>query len=211
LLLLSTRSIEQSFNKSQGLKMTRLNAADRRDAILDAAAQLMIEKGWFATSTRDVTARLSVGAGLLHHYFSGWKELQLQAVRRAFTLELVSLEIKCHGLPQGEAMAAIIDWLIPDPGDGFWCLWIDMQGAARTDASVAAELSTVMAQLVAMVSDIVSFDGSGANLPDAARQRVLALLAASQGLAAMALTAPPLINAKDHEAVLAELTKSILA
>ena len=61
----------------------------RRDAIVDAALAVALEKGLAATTVRDVAASMGTSSGLIHHYFDSMDEVlgdgrlgQSQVVRR---------------------------------------------------------------------------------------------------------------------------------
>ena len=60
-----------------------------RQRLIDAMAELLWEKGYAATSPRDVMSAASVGQGSFYHHFSGKHELAVAALRQniAETLE----------------------------------------------------------------------------------------------------------------------------
>jgi len=51
-----------------------------RDQLTDAMAELLWERGYAATSPRDVMARAGVGQGSMYHHFSGKHELAVEAL-----------------------------------------------------------------------------------------------------------------------------------
>jgi AcrR family transcriptional regulator len=53
-----------------------------RDALLQAAAQIMVEEGYAAATTRRVAARAGVKPSLVHYYFPTMDELFLRLFRR---------------------------------------------------------------------------------------------------------------------------------
>lgn len=57
-------------------------AARRCEEILDAAAQLFAERGFDASDTQELIARLQVGKGTVYKYFPSKRELFLAAVDR---------------------------------------------------------------------------------------------------------------------------------
>ena len=64
-----------------------------RDQLTDAMAELLWERGYAATSPRDVMARAGVGQGSMYHHFSGKHELAVEALS-AVTGELTG-ESRC--------------------------------------------------------------------------------------------------------------------
>jgi AcrR family transcriptional regulator len=53
----------------------RLDAAQRREQILDAANTLFSERGYDMVSVEDIAVAAGVTRGLVHHYFGGRKEV----------------------------------------------------------------------------------------------------------------------------------------
>ncbi len=51
-----------------------------RDQLTDAMAELLWERGYAATSPRDVMARAGVGQGSMYHHFSGKHALAIEAL-----------------------------------------------------------------------------------------------------------------------------------
>ena len=60
-----------------------MSAMDTRDRLTDAMATLLWERGYAATSPRDVLDRAGVGQGSMYHHFSGKHELAVEAFRGA--------------------------------------------------------------------------------------------------------------------------------
>jgi AcrR family transcriptional regulator len=56
--------------------------APRRDALLDAAQQLLLEHGYAAVTARRVATQAGLKPQLVHYYFSSMDELFVQLVRR---------------------------------------------------------------------------------------------------------------------------------
>jgi TetR/AcrR family transcriptional repressor of nem operon len=54
-----------------------------RDQLTEAMAELLWERGYAATSPRDVMARAGVGQGSMYHHFSGKHELAVEALSAA--------------------------------------------------------------------------------------------------------------------------------
>jgi AcrR family transcriptional regulator len=53
-----------------------------RDQLTAAMAELLWERGYAATSPRDVMARAGVGQGSMYHHFSGKHALAVEALSR---------------------------------------------------------------------------------------------------------------------------------
>ncbi len=60
----------------------RLDPAERRDQILDAANELFAERGYAEVTIEDIAKRAGVARGLVHHYSGGRKEVFIALVER---------------------------------------------------------------------------------------------------------------------------------
>ena len=63
-------------------KYHRLDPAERRDQILDAANALFAERGYEEVTVEDIAKAAGVARGLVHHYFGGRKEVYLALLER---------------------------------------------------------------------------------------------------------------------------------
>ena len=61
---------------------TRLNPAERRDQILDAANVLFAERGYEEVTIEDIATSAGVTRGLVHHYFGGRKDVYIALLER---------------------------------------------------------------------------------------------------------------------------------
>jgi AcrR family transcriptional regulator len=60
----------------------RLDAAERRGQILDAANVLFAERGYDVVTIEEIASSAGVTRGLVHHYFGGRKEVYLALLER---------------------------------------------------------------------------------------------------------------------------------
>jgi AcrR family transcriptional regulator len=63
-------------------RFSRLDPAERRDQILDAANALFAERAYDEVSIEDVASSAGVTRGLVHHYFGGRKEVYIGLLER---------------------------------------------------------------------------------------------------------------------------------
>ena len=63
-------------------KFSRLDPAQRREQILDAANALFAERGYDEVSIEDIASSAGVTRGLVHHYFGGRKEVYIALLER---------------------------------------------------------------------------------------------------------------------------------
>src|SRR5688572_22338077 len=62
---------------------------DKREAILDAALELFVERGFFGTAVPEIADRAGVGAGTIYRYFES-KEALVNAIYRQEKLRFSS-------------------------------------------------------------------------------------------------------------------------
>ena len=63
-------------------RFSRLDPAQRRDQILDAANALFAERGYDEVSVEDIARSAGVARGLVHHYFGGRKQVYIALLER---------------------------------------------------------------------------------------------------------------------------------
>src|SRR4051812_43597673 len=66
-------------------KFSRLEPAQRRDPILDAANALFAERAYDEVSIEDIASSAGVTRGLVHHYFGGRNDVSLGLLERLGT------------------------------------------------------------------------------------------------------------------------------
>lgn len=125
--------------------VVRLAAADRRKTFVDAAIEVIRDRGFANATTRDVAARLGVGRGLLHHYFSSWEELQ-RAAFEALTGDMQATADRALApLAPAARVAALLDFMLAEPDDPHWQLYADAWDEAQRDPELARLYAGVMA------------------------------------------------------------------
>ena len=116
---------------------------DTRERIVAAAYQVLVERGYEATSVKDIGAAAGVAPGLVHYYFGSKEELLLAAVR--FGCE----EAQKHPDlgPEQEARLAFASAKAGIPRNaGFHRLFFDMCGVAMHNPHVAEVLRRFIAE-----------------------------------------------------------------
>src|SRR4051794_32749107 len=66
-------------------RFSRLDPAERRDQILDAANALFAERSYDEVSVEDIAGSAGVTRGLVHHYFGGRKDVYIGLLERLGT------------------------------------------------------------------------------------------------------------------------------
>ncbi len=86
---------------------------DSRERLIAAMSDLMWERGYAATSPRDVRARSGVGQGSMYHHFQGKRDLALAALQRSCADLLPGTEQVL--LAPGDPMEKLAAYLRPRP------------------------------------------------------------------------------------------------
>jgi AcrR family transcriptional regulator len=112
---------------------TRLSAAERREAVLEAARVEFAAKGYVGASTEDIAARAGISQPYLFRLFGTKKELFIASVNRCFRATLQEFQRAAEGLRGEEALhaagQAYMEQLRQDPS----FLQAQMQAYAATD------------------------------------------------------------------------------
>ena len=173
-----------------------MTPAARRDAIVDAALTVALQKGLGATTVRDVAAELHCSSGLIHHYFSSMDEVLAAAFERAAGRDLADTEsaVAAARTPV-EQLTAFLDTYSRAEHDWAYQLWLDAWAeASRRPAlgNTSRRLNAAWQQLlVRIIRDGAVGDTFRCNDPDAAAWRLLSLL---DGLSLQAVAHRGLVN-----------------
>lgn len=107
--MLNERSINDRKPLSDNPQSRRLQAAERREQILDAACVVFGQKGYAGASMRDIAREVGVTEGLLYHYFSGKQELMHACWReRSFRAQLHAVLDEHRDEPVDVALTAML-------------------------------------------------------------------------------------------------------
>ena len=116
----------------------------RRDAIVDAALGVALEKGLAATTVRDVAAAMGTSSGLIHHYFDSMDEVLAAAFERVAShdLRLTEAAVAEASGPR-EAIVEFLRTYTPADKDWSFQFWLDAWAeAARRPALQATSPDT---------------------------------------------------------------------
>jgi AcrR family transcriptional regulator len=175
---------------------TRMDPADRRDAIVAAALRVMRRKGMATTTVRDVAAEMETSSGLIHHYFPSMDDVLASAFERAAVEDLAVTEAAmASGDGALEELTAFFASYARADQDPTFQLWLDAWAEASRRPAVqetSRRLNLEWQQLLA--TTIRHGVGTGVfecREPDAAAWRILSLL---DGLALQAVAHRALVD-----------------
>lgn len=165
---------------------SQAETAGRRQRIVAAAADVLVEVGLREATTRAVTERAGVGTGLLNHYFR-WPELRAEAWAGLFASVADQL-FPAEAAPDLRIEAYFRDAFAADARP-YWHLWSEAVDLAAGDADMARALGEAQRRLHAGLAGTLA-DGVAAGLwrladTDATAVRLEALY---DGLAGMLLS-----------------------
>jgi AcrR family transcriptional regulator len=161
--------------------MARLAPAQRRDAIVQAALDVMVRKGMAATTVREVAEAMGTSSGLIHHYFASMDDLLAAAFARAAQQDLAATSeamARCPG-----AVARLCTFFVTyarAEQDWAFQLWLDAWAEAARRPAVQETTRRLNLEWQGLLErTIVAGVAAGAfSCPDpgAAAWRILSLL-----------------------------------
>jgi AcrR family transcriptional regulator len=176
-----------------------MSPAERREAIISAALQVMITKGLASTTVRDVADRMGTSSGLIHHYFASMDDLLAATFERAAGEDLTGLR---DAMTAGDGVLARLRIFFDNytRADQDWAfqLWLDAWAEAGRRPAVRAtsqRLNIAWQQL--LVDSIRAGVGEGILTcpdPEGAGWRILSML---DGLALQAVAHRVAIDRSD--------------
>src|SRR3989454_10187574 len=112
---------------------TRLSAAERREAILDAAQIEFADRGWAGTSTEDIAKRAGISQPYLFRLFGTKKDLYIASVSRCYRDTLELFQRAAEGRRGEEALHAIGEAYMEQLETNRVWLRAQMQGYAASE------------------------------------------------------------------------------
>lgn len=157
-----------------------------RAAIIDAAAQMMYQKGVAATSLDDILAASSTGKSQLYHYFKDRSELVIKAVVERQTELVLAAQ---PTLTQIDSMDGVEQWaqaILANhdvPGGPFGCPLGSMAAELKNDPAYQPALAAAFGQWQSLLADgLIRMQDRGHLDPHEDPQRLAAaVLATLQG------------------------------
>ena len=113
-----------------------MTPAERRDAIVEAALSVALQKGLASTTVRDVAAAMGTSSGLIHHYFESMDDVLAAAFERVAAHDLaLTEEAMAASADPAAAMVEFLRTYTPSDKDWSFQVWLDAWAeAARRPA-----------------------------------------------------------------------------
>lgn len=146
------------------ISTTRRTQADRsastKGALADAAVELLVERGWAATTIIEVCNRVGVSRGAFHHHYDSLPELLADALRRLYA-EMTHPEHR-----EVANVAGLVDATWKAISNPRFKAVIEAWLAMANDRSLNTEIGPVVAEFAKLVDP----DNASAVLTDADRR-----------------------------------------
>lgn len=183
------------------MKVSRAEAAQNRERIIDTAAKLFRERGFDGIGVADLMKSAGMTHGGFYGHFASKEDLMAQACARALEGGLDAFQ-QMASHDRKSALAAIASsYLSPEHRDqpGAGCVLAALGAdAARHGAPVRATFTQAIRSAVELLTDLVA--GRARHVK---RQRALAIYASMVGAVVLA-------RAVDDEELSTEILKSVL-
>ena len=133
-------------------KFSRLDPAQRREQILDAADALFAERAYDEVSIEDVARAAGVTRGLVHHYFGGRKDVYLALVERIGALREDRLTPPVGRSARARVADDVSRWL--DWTDANRTIWLATLGRGEdlADPDVRGVVGDLVRRAVALLA-----------------------------------------------------------
>jgi len=183
----------------------------RRAELLEAAKQVVLERGLSQTRVADVAAATRVSGGLIHYHFATKDVLLTEMLRHEAERDIAKARRLATGSGSTlQRLDRVMREFVPGSrNDQTWVLWIDAWGASLRDETlrtISQELDTAWNEMLfVVISDGVASGDFITDDPRAVADRLSALL---DGLGLRVTLQRPGINRKqmhEHARVVAEL------
>jgi AcrR family transcriptional regulator len=155
----------------------RLKPDERRAAMLDAAADVLLEEGIGALTLRHLAQRLGVAPGLVNHYFPEIEALAADTFAMIAEAEVTALFAAAMAQVDPVArIARLVADLLEPHRRGVSLLWLDAWQASRSRALLRAAVIEAMDLWQDRLCALISEGGFATADPAASATRILALI-----------------------------------
>lgn len=173
-------------------RKTRKPPEQRRAEIVEAAVDLAGELGLDRLTGRDVTTRVGVTSGLLHHYFPHIDDVIAEAFREVVTADIARVADGLGDLPPRDALAAFLDRSMAAGRASVLALWMSAWVAAPRRPALAREVDRQMAAGVDVLAGVITAGvRTGEFTTSDAAQSAWRILVTLDGIAIQRTVRPP--------------------
>lgn len=133
--------------------------AERREQILDAACEVLAERGLHDFRLADVARRAGVSSGTIHYYFDGKRAVLSAAFEHNYRLSIsLRRTLLAAGGPPLPALRELVESFLPRPAEALtaWRVWAELWAEAMRDEQFQAINETLYGQWRRLVTDLIT-------------------------------------------------------
>jgi len=137
----------------------RATKAERREALVRGAIDLIAEKGLDGTRVADIGERSGISPGQVLYYFDGKSDIFMRALRTIEDDLREEIEASWQSRPSAaERWERLVELGAPTgPGDPRMLLWIQAFEQAPRDPDVAAVVSDLDRRWIALLVEVIEY------------------------------------------------------
>ncbi|HEX4813901.1 MAG TPA: helix-turn-helix domain-containing protein [Nonomuraea sp.] len=189
-------------------RIAGVSAAETRDRLLRAAADVFAERGYDGTRVADIAAAAGVSNGALYAHFGSKADLLVAALRAHGRRMMASLFATDPDRSITDLLITIGRWL-PRRRDARGYLIVEALVAARRDDDVAGQMRDYVGERADWLAELVRVAQSGGELDPALSPAALAHLCLLLAMGSALIT--PDLHGVDEEEWAALLTRVVTA
>ncbi len=135
----------------------RTRQAQRRETVLEAALEVVAERGLADTRMSDISERAEMSSGHVLYYFKTKEALLMEALRFIEARVHEAAEEELPGLPAGpQRLRRLLELNLPTGrGDPRWILWLEAWALAPHDERIARLIAELDRQWVRRLGSTV--------------------------------------------------------
>jgi AcrR family transcriptional regulator len=144
---------------------------DRHQEILEAAAQVITDRGLAETRIQDIAERCGVSAGLILYYFESKDRLLVEALTYANDQFYLRVSRELRQMPSAkERLERLIELSVPGLLPDYslldeWALWFEIWVRALRDPQVAKEREALDRRWVQSIADVIRYGRQTGEFP----------------------------------------------
>lgn len=129
-------------------------AVSSAERLLDAAERLLIEAGYSAVTTRQISQKAGLNHGLIHYYYGSMEELFLAVLER-FTARLIARQRAMYAAPTSFLVKwrKAMEFLEEDLAAGYPKIWMELQAMGWNRPEMRARLAAVHEQWTRVLTE----------------------------------------------------------
>lgn len=194
---------------------TQLTEDTRRVGILDAAAQLIAERGYHAVRVADIAKMVGTSTGTVHYYFPGKSDVLTSALRHAIDCAFDRQSQQLKAIDDAyERLLKLIDMQLPriGPVHDEWSIWMQFWAEATIRTELRPLHNTYYARWHDTVVRIIARGQRHGTFQSNVDPETVALrlTAMTDGLAIQVLTGAPAMTVSAMREILVQFVQDSL-